>query len=123
MARARILVAEDDEASLELLRQYLDMLDYSVASAPDGNRALDMGGSGEFDLMILDVHMPLYDGTEVLRMLRARHRLHPIKVIALTADDLPETRQELDRAGLDGFLAKPVSLGELKREIERVLGG
>ncbi len=121
MARGRILVADDNEQSLELLREYLDALDYSVSAATDGNRALDMGGSGQFDLMILDVHMPLYDGTEVLRILRARHRLRPIKVIALTADLLPETRQELDRAGVDGFLAKPVDLEQLRLEIERVL--
>ena len=81
-----------------------------------------MGASGDYDLIILDVHMPLYDGTEVLRMLRARHRLRPVKVIALTADPLPQTRQELERAGLDGFLAKPVDLNELQAEIVRVLG-
>jgi CheY-like chemotaxis protein len=119
---ARILVAEDNEESLELLREYLEALEYTVAAATDGNRALDMGGTGQFDLMILDVHMPLYDGTEVLRMLRVRHRLRPIKVIALTADVLPETRQELDRAGVNGFLAKPVNLEALRLEIERVLG-
>jgi CheY-like chemotaxis protein len=118
---ARILVAEDNEESLELLREYLEALEYTVAAATDGNRALDMGGTGQFDLMILDVHMPLYDGTEVLRMLRVRHRLRPIKVIALTADVLPETRQELDRAGVNGFLAKPVNLDALRLEIERVL--
>jgi CheY-like chemotaxis protein len=122
MSTARILVAEDNEDNAEILREYLQSLGYSVAFAPDGNRAIDLGASGDFDLIILDVHMPLYDGTEVLRMLRARHRLHPVKVIALTADPLPQTRQELERAGLDGFLAKPVDLNELHAEIIRVLG-
>ncbi|TMB46855.1 MAG: response regulator [Chloroflexi bacterium] len=122
MSTARILVAEDNEDNAEILREYLQALGYSVAFAPDGNRAIDMGASGDYDLIILDVHMPLYDGTEVLRMLRARHRLRPVKVIALTADPLPQTRQELERAGLDGFLAKPVDLNELQAEIVRVLG-
>jgi CheY-like chemotaxis protein len=122
MSTARILVAEDNEDNAEILREYLQSLGYSVAFAPDGNRAIDMGASGDYDLIILDVHMPLYDGTEVLRMLRARHRLRPVKVIALTADPLPQTRQELERAGLDGFLAKPVDLNELQAEIVRVLG-
>jgi CheY-like chemotaxis protein len=122
MSTARILVAEDNEDNDEILREYLQSLGYSVAFAPDGNRAIDMGASGHYDLIILDVHMPLYDGTEVLRMLRARHRLRPVKVIALTADPLPQTRQELERAGVDGFLAKPVDLNELQAEIVRVLG-
>jgi CheY-like chemotaxis protein len=122
MSPARILVAEDNEDNAELLREFLESRGYSVAFAPDGNRAIDMGGSGNYDLIILDVHMPLYEGPEVLKMLRARHRLRPVKVIALTADPLPEVRRELEAAGLDGFIAKPVDLQELEREVARVLG-
>jgi len=122
MSPARILVAEDNEDNAELLREFLESRGYLVAFAPDGNRAIDMGGSGNYDLIILDVHMPLYEGPEVLKMLRARHRLRPVKVIALTADPLPEVRRELEAAGLDGFIAKPVDLNELEREVARVLG-
>ena len=120
--KKRILIVDDAGPVVVLCVNVLQALGYSVAFAPDGNRAIDMGASGDYDLIILDVHMPLYDGTEVLRMLRARHRLRPVKVIALTADPLPQTRQELERAGLDGFLAKPVDLNELQAEIVRVLG-
>jgi CheY-like chemotaxis protein len=81
-----------------------------------------MGGSGNYDLIILDVHMLLYEGPEVLKILRARHELRPVKVIALTADPLPEVRRELEAAGLDGFIAKPVDLQELEMEVARVLG-
>src|SRR5881409_4383943 len=84
--RARILVADDDPASAELLVAFLESQGFEVAIAPDGNLALEMGTSGEYELVILDVHMPLYDGVEILQMLRMRHVLHPIKVIALTAD-------------------------------------
>jgi CheY-like chemotaxis protein len=122
MTRARILLAEDDEYSAELLREYLESLGYAVSVASDGNRALDMGGSGDYDLLILDVHLPLYDGTEVLLMLRKRHPVRPIKVIALTADTMPEVRDELELAGLDGFLSKPVDLDKLRDEVARVLG-
>jgi CheY-like chemotaxis protein len=115
------LVAEDNEDNAELMREFLQSLGYSVAFAPDGNRAIDMGASGDYDLIILDVHMPLYDGTEVLRMLRARHRKRRLKVIAVTADPTPQTRRELEKAGLDGFLSKPVDLDQLQSEIARVL--
>jgi CheY-like chemotaxis protein len=50
-----------------LVQVYLESRGYEVASATDGNRALDMGASGEYDLLILDVHMPLYGGLEVLQ--------------------------------------------------------
>jgi len=122
MSPARILVAEDNEDNAELVREFLESRGYAVALAPDGNRAIAMGGSGSYDLIILDVHLPLYEGPEVLKMLRARHKLRPVKVIALTADPLPEVRRELEAAGLDGFIAKPLDLQELEREVTRVLG-
>src|SRR5579859_470084 len=122
MSPARILVAEDNEDNAELVREFLESRGYAVALAPDGNRAIAMGGSGSYDLIILDVHLPLYEGPEVLKMLRARHKLRPVKVIALTADPLPEVRRELEAAGLDGFIAKPLDLQELEREVVRVLG-
>lgn len=121
LSQTRILVAEDNEFSFELVREFLESLGYSVSLAPDGNRAVDMGASGDYDLLILDVHMPVYDGTEVLRILRKRHRVRPLKVIALTADPLPEVRAELERDGVDGFLSKPIDLETLRDEVARVL--
>jgi len=118
---ARILIAEDDPASLELVQVYLESKGYEVSSASDGNRALELGESGEFDLLILDIHMPLYEGVEVLQMLRKRFLHHPIKVIALTADAGSGLRDELFREGIDGYLTKPVSLAELGEEVTRVL--
>jgi CheY-like chemotaxis protein len=121
MTVARILVAEDDPASFEAVQTYLKLTGYDVSSASDGNRALDMAASGEFDLLILDVHMPLYDGVEVLRMLRKRLLLHPIKVIALTADTRWALREDMKLLGVDGYLIKPVSLIELAKEVTRLL--
>jgi CheY-like chemotaxis protein len=118
----RILVAEDDPASVELVQVYLESKGYEVALAPDGNRALDMGGSGEFDLLILDMHMPLYGGVEVLQMLRKRFLQHPIKVLALTADSGSDLYDELKRDGVDGYLTKPVELAKLGAEVAKLLG-
>jgi CheY-like chemotaxis protein len=118
----RILVAEDDPASVELVQVYLESKGYEVALAPDGNRALDMGGSGEFDLLILDMHMPLYGGVEVLQMLRKRFLQNPIKVLALTADSGSDLYDELKRDGVDGYLTKPVELAKLGAEVARLLG-
>jgi CheY-like chemotaxis protein len=121
LSAPRILVAEDDAASLEMVQVYLESKGYEVAGALDGNRALDMGGSGEFDLLILDVHMPLYGGVEVLQMLRKRLLRHPIKIIALTADGTQALRDELKRDGVDSYLTKPVSLAQLGDEVARLL--
>jgi CheY-like chemotaxis protein len=117
----RILVAEDDLASLELLQVFLESSGYMVGIASDGNRAIELGCNGQFDLVILDLDMPVYRGIEVLRMLRKRHLLRPMKVIALTGNTLPTIRDEVEREGIDGFLVKPVRLSQLRAEIERLL--
>ncbi len=116
----RILVADDDPASAELLTYFLESKGFSVTTAPDGNQALEMGATGEFGLVILDVHMPMYDGVEVLEMLRKRHILHPIKVIALTGDSSEPVRKALEGGRIDAFLTKPVDLDLLHQEVERL---
>jgi len=105
----------------ELLSYFLKEHGYDVSTAPDGNQALEMGTSGDFRLVILDVHMPMYDGVEVLQLLRKRHQLHPIKVVALTGDLSDELRQELESGGVDGFLTKPVDLDLLHSEVDRLM--
>jgi CheY-like chemotaxis protein len=120
MIAPRILIAEDDPASLDLVKTYLESKGYQVSAALDGNRALDMATSGEFDLLILDVHMSVYGGHEVLQMLRRRFLAHPIKVIALTADTSWALREEMKDEGVDGYLIKPVSLAELGKEVTRL---
>ena len=66
--------------------------------------------------------MPTYDGVEVVQMLRKRHVLHPLKVIALTGDLSPETRDALDEAGVDGYLEKPVDLKALLEKVRELAG-
>lgn len=114
-------MADDDPASSELLTYFLRSNGYEVETAGDGNRAVDMGTNGAFQLIILDFHMPVYDGDEVLGMVRKRHLLHPVKVIALTADESNDVRGALEAGHVDSFLTKPVDLRMLRQEIERLL--
>lgn len=116
----RVLVADDDPASVELLTYFLESKGFSVSAAPDGNKAVEMGSSGEFEVVILDVHMPLYDGVEVLELLRKRHVLHPIKVIALTGDLSEPVRRALESGAIDAYMTKPVDLTLLEAEVGRL---
>lgn len=119
--KARVLVADDDPASAELLTYFLESKGFAVSTAPDGNRALEMGTSGDYDVVILDVHMPMYDGVEVLQFLRKRHLLRPIKVIALTGDLSDEVRDALAGGGIDSLFSKPVDLALLLEDLTRLL--
>jgi DNA-binding response OmpR family regulator len=120
MPVATILVAEDNPPSAELLHDHLDSLGYGVEVATDGKLAIEMAMSGRYQLVILDVNMPGYDGVQVLHRLRAE-LANPPKVIVVTADRLATRRDELTQAGIDGYMTKPVDLRRLTEEIERVL--
>lgn len=118
--RANVLVAEDNPLNYELIRDLLDARGHSVEWAKDGQEALDLARSGRFDLLLLDLHMPRLDGLEVMRGIRAEPPTRPLKVIALTADAMVGVREDLFAAGVDGYLAKPLDLSALLREMEAV---
>jgi PAS domain S-box-containing protein len=117
----RILIADDNPAVLETVQTYLESKGFEVGTALDGNRALEMADTEAFDVLILDVHMPVYTGVEVLKMLRKRLLRHPIKVIALTADSHWALRDELQGNGVDSYLIKPLVMSQLEREITKLL--
>lgn len=119
----RILVIDDDPASCDLVAYFLKSLGYEVAIAFDGNRALNMNLNDHIELVIMDVHLPVYTGAEVVTLLRKRHLLRPVKVLVVTGDGSPEAREAMDRVGVDGFLTKPVHLGDLRAEVERLVPG
>jgi CheY-like chemotaxis protein len=123
IANSRILVVDDDPSSCELVAYSLKPLGYRVAIAADGNRALNMGMDDDIGLVILDVHMPMFDGIEILAMLRERHKMRPVKVLALTGDGSAEVRASMESKGIDGFLTKPVNLKSLREEVTRLMAG
>jgi CheY-like chemotaxis protein len=120
MPIATILVAEDNPPSAELLHDHLESLGYGVEVAIDGKLAIEMAMSGRYQLLILDVNMPGYDGVQVLQRLH-QELARPPKVIVVTADRLATRRDELTQAGIDGYMTKPVDLRRLTEEVKRVL--
>lgn len=119
----RILVVDDDPASNELVAYFLKSLGYSVAIAADGSRALNMDLDDDIELVILDAHLPAFDGHEVLVMLRNRRLSRAVKVLALTADASDEVRVSMLEAGADAFMTKPVDLHLLHEEVARLMPG
>jgi len=109
----RVLVAEDNEVNALVITSLLEGLGCVVEVREDGQAALDAYGAGEFDIVFLDIQMPILDGLQVARAIRDRwpHRRTPI--YALTANVLDEERQNAKKAGMDGFLTKPIRMAEL----------
>ncbi len=117
----RILIADDDAGSLDLLVSYLETLGYRVDAATDGNRALELGTTKAYDLVILDINMPMYDGLELVQILRRRHLVRAAPMIAVTADVSGAARDAAQQAGFDSFMSKPIDLKLVRKEIQTLL--
>lgn len=118
-----VLVVDDHDANRLLVRRMLDRLGCRIAEASDGVQAVQSIASGSFDLVLMDCSMPLMDGYEATRAVRkfAGERART-KIVALTANAMPEDRERCLAAGMDGYLPKPVRMRELEAEVRRLLG-
>ena len=119
MSTASLLLVEDDRAVRESLERALELEGFDVATAPDGQSALDMIASRRPDAIILDVMMPYLDGLEVARRVRAGGDATPI--LMLTARHEVSSRVEGLDAGADDYLVKPFALDELHARIRALL--
>ncbi len=115
----RILLAEDDSRVAGFVRRGLREEQYAVDVAADGEKALFMAQTGEYDLMVLDLMLPKKDGLEVLRTLRASKIAVP--VLILTAKDKPKDKVNGLNAGADDYLTKPFGFEELLARIRALL--
>jgi two-component system cell cycle response regulator len=119
--KKRILVVDDHEDNIELLRARLEARGYEVEGANDGQAALDAVRRSCPDLILLDVMMPKMDGIEVVRRLKANADLPFIPVIMQTALDSTENKIEGLDAGADDYITKPINFAELEARVNSLL--
>lgn len=116
----RILVADDAAVNLRLIQAYLKDSSFAVDTAPNGSVALEKFQSGSYDLVLMDIHMPVMDGYTATRKIRAweaENQKRPTPVLALTASTFDEERQASLDAGCDAHLVKPIRKAELLEAI------
>jgi diguanylate cyclase (GGDEF)-like protein len=117
----RILVVDDHEDNVELLRARLEARGYRVAAAMDGQEALDSVLAAPPDLILLDVMMPRVDGIEVVRRLKGNADLPFIPIIMQTALETTEDKVEGLDAGADDYITKPINFAELEARVKSLL--
>jgi two-component system, sensor histidine kinase and response regulator len=119
----QILLVEDGLANRKLAQGLLERRGHAVTVAEDGQQALDCLEHQSFDLILMDVQMPVMDGLAATRAIRARERLSGghVPIIALTAHALKDDRQRCFDAGMDGYLTKPIRAQTLYETIESVM--
>ena len=121
----RVLFVEDNPVNRRLGLFMLEQLNCLSAEAENGQEAVDIASRSPFDLIFLDVEMPIMDGKEALRLIREMEnagKIKPTKIIAVTAHGAKSDRDSLLSLGMDGYLKKPYRLEDLKKEVHRVLG-
>ena len=126
--RRRILLAEDNEVNQLVVRHMLDVNAYDITVADDGRAAVETFSAepDKFDLILMDVSMPEMDGYEATAAIRAFEREQkrtPTPIICLTAHVMQADIEAAHAAGMDDYLAKPISKDKLDRAFERWIGG
>jgi CheY-like chemotaxis protein len=113
MLGERVLIVEDNEKNMKLVRDVLQATGYSTLEATTGEEAVELALSQAPALVLMDVQLPGIDGVEALERMRQNERTASIPVLALTAQAMSGDRERFLEAGFDGYLAKPVDVGEL----------
>jgi CheY-like chemotaxis protein len=117
----RILIAEDNEANVQVYAGYLGPRGHQLIFARNGQEAIDQALAERPDLILMDVHMPVLDGLSAIKRLRADPRMVDLPIIAITALAMPEDRRKCLAAGASDYLSKPINLRELTRTIAKLV--
>ena len=117
----KILLVEDNEMNRDMLSRRLERKGYRVVVAPDGKEGLSLARSLTPDLILMDVSLPVMDGWEVTRLLKADESTRHIPIIVLTAHALVGDREKAFTAGCDDYDTKPVEFVRLSEKIENLL--
>lgn len=118
---AKILLIEDNELNRDMLSRRLARKGFDVVTASDGEEGLLRAAADSPDLILMDLNLPVLDGWEAARKLKADPRTRPIRILALSAHAMSEHRARALEAGCDDFDTKPVDLPRLLGKIEALL--
>jgi two-component system, sensor histidine kinase and response regulator len=121
----RILLAEDNVINQRLAVRLLEKEGHTVIVAGDGMKALEQLEKHTFDLILMDVQMPVMDGLETTAAIRAKERKNGarIPIVAMTAHAMAQDRQRFLDGGMDGYISKPIDSKNLFETIQTVLAG
>lgn len=121
--RATVLIVEDNEDNRIIYRTFLEHHGYVVLEASDGEAGVQSVREHRPDIVLMDISMPVLDGYEATRILKADPATASIPVVALTAHAMAEDRRLAAEAGCDSYLAKPAEPRRVLAEVQRLLGG
>lgn len=114
-------MAEDNELNLMMQKAILARLDYKIVTARNGQEACDLADEEDFDLILMDMQMPVMSGIEATKYLRSKGFSKPI--VAMTANAYDRDRQMCFDAGMDIFIPKPIDVDKFEQAIQDAIQG
>jgi two-component system cell cycle response regulator DivK len=121
MAGLKVLVVDDEEVNLVVMRFALELADIAVVTASSGEEALSIVHAADVSAAIVDIQMPGMSGLQLARTMRASPPLEKLPIIACTAQAYPEDLAEIRAAGCDACLDKPVDLRRFAKQVMEVV--
>ena len=121
-AQPLVLLAEDFEDARDLYRDYLEFSGFTVETASNGRDAIAQAVELQPDVILMDASMPVLDGWQATRELKANPATQHIPVLALTAHAFDDARQQAKSVGCDGFVTKPCLPDDLVAKVRATLG-
>jgi two-component system, cell cycle response regulator DivK len=119
---SKILVVEDNEMNRDMLSRRLQRRGYEVVIAVDGQEGVALAQSEVPDLILMDMSLPVLDGWEATRQLKAASETKSIPIVALTAHAMSDDREKALEAGCDDYDTKPIEMPRLLAKVEALLG-
>ncbi|MCZ6626164.1 MAG: response regulator [Deltaproteobacteria bacterium] len=119
--KKKILLVEDNPATVDVIQKELEFLGYEFTVAQDGKEAVDKAASYLPDLIIMDISLPKMDGLEASSLIRKNPKNRSTRILAATARTLPGDKEKCIQAGCDDYIAKPFTHRELGAVIRKLL--
>ncbi len=119
--KKKILLVEDNPATVDVIQKELDFLGYESTVAQDGKEAIVKASSYKPDLIIMDISLPKMDGLEASSLIRKNPKTQSIQILAASARALPGDREKCIEAGCNVYIAKPFTHRELGAAIKKLL--
>jgi two-component system, cell cycle response regulator DivK len=117
-----ILIVEDNDKNLKLVRDVLQVKGYSTIEAGTAEDGIRLAHERKPDLILMDIHLPGINGIEALKLLRADAATRAIPVIAVTASVMQQDRKQITEAGFDAYVGKPLNIKEFLDAVRSMLG-
>ncbi|HEX7438427.1 MAG TPA: response regulator [Caldimonas sp.] len=116
-----ILIVEDNEKNMKLVRDILRHNGHATIEAPTGGEGVRLASEKKPDLILMDIQLPDIDGIEALRRIREDPALDAVAVIAVSASVMPDDQQKIVTSGFDAFVTKPINLKQFLDTVKRFL--